>query len=640
MNDKLPSDFDPEEYLRMNPDVKEAGIDPGVHYLDFGLKEDRKYKAKELVIGVGLIVKDEAPYILEWIAHHMILGVDKFIIADNSSKDGTKEILARLSDAGIVKLIHFPGQTGHPPQMPAYSEILRNSDGIDWMAFIDADEFIVTSPGINFKNVISDLSQNIKIGAIAINWSIYGSSNQIHKIPGLVVERFKHKALQTFPINKHYKSILRLSSLNKVLTNPHYFELKPGQNYVHSNGVLMMDSTKYGKGLSEQVIWDPMRLNHYMIKSKSEFNLRAIKGSAVTLGPSIKNDNYFHFHDQNNIFEEFDDGWINEIKRKICYLESIPSVGEKYNLEKNEMSSGWIDSIQKDNDFLRIEGWSYLLSASEHEDISLLVLDEKIEIISILPIKREDVIRKFKGMSPFCGFEITCSLKEMSHYDLDIIKKIRLEIKSGDNFEILNLNNKIKESGLGLTFPKLLKEFYIEQALSSKLVVEYGSGSSTFFCALNGIPIISIESDLNFLNYLKSEIQFFTPNSSKVKLLHANIGNTKGLGYPENDSSIKLFPQYATLPWKLLPIQDIEPDLVLIDGRFRVACMLATMVSIKKPTKVIFDDYVRAGIYSQIIEKFVKPLQIIDRAAYYEINPLQLSALDILQHLDSFFDPS
>ncbi|WP_235212700.1 MULTISPECIES: TylF/MycF/NovP-related O-methyltransferase [Burkholderia] len=40
----LPPDFDAEEYLGLNPDVREAGIDPVEHYLRFGHKENRAYK--------------------------------------------------------------------------------------------------------------------------------------------------------------------------------------------------------------------------------------------------------------------------------------------------------------------------------------------------------------------------------------------------------------------------------------------------------------------------------------------------------------------------------------------------------------------------------------------------------------------
>lgn len=37
----LPSDFDPQQYLAANPDVREAGADPATHYRQFGWKENR-----------------------------------------------------------------------------------------------------------------------------------------------------------------------------------------------------------------------------------------------------------------------------------------------------------------------------------------------------------------------------------------------------------------------------------------------------------------------------------------------------------------------------------------------------------------------------------------------------------------------
>ncbi|MEM8493351.1 MAG: methyltransferase domain-containing protein [Pseudomonadota bacterium] len=43
MVSELPADFDPETYLKLNPDVAEAGVDPAEHYLEYGVKEGRYY---------------------------------------------------------------------------------------------------------------------------------------------------------------------------------------------------------------------------------------------------------------------------------------------------------------------------------------------------------------------------------------------------------------------------------------------------------------------------------------------------------------------------------------------------------------------------------------------------------------------
>ena len=41
---EIPADFDPNAYLELHADVKNAGVDPVQHYLEFGLKEGRAYK--------------------------------------------------------------------------------------------------------------------------------------------------------------------------------------------------------------------------------------------------------------------------------------------------------------------------------------------------------------------------------------------------------------------------------------------------------------------------------------------------------------------------------------------------------------------------------------------------------------------
>ena len=45
---KLPTDFDGEVYLKLNPDIKEAGEDPALHFLKYGIKEGRPWQKNRL----------------------------------------------------------------------------------------------------------------------------------------------------------------------------------------------------------------------------------------------------------------------------------------------------------------------------------------------------------------------------------------------------------------------------------------------------------------------------------------------------------------------------------------------------------------------------------------------------------------
>src|SRR5215469_13849525 len=112
--------------------------------------------AHRFKISIGAILRDEAPYIIEWIAFHKVIGVDHFFLYDNDSRDGTSEILQRLEQAGIVTRIAWSDEHSRAidpqvgPQVTAYKDLLRFKDRTEWIAIIDGDEFIVPlqDPGL------------------------------------------------------------------------------------------------------------------------------------------------------------------------------------------------------------------------------------------------------------------------------------------------------------------------------------------------------------------------------------------------------------------------------------------------------------------------------------------------------------
>ena len=50
LDSRLPDDFDSKVYLQINPDVAARGVNPKKHYLNFGIKEGRKYKLEDAAI--------------------------------------------------------------------------------------------------------------------------------------------------------------------------------------------------------------------------------------------------------------------------------------------------------------------------------------------------------------------------------------------------------------------------------------------------------------------------------------------------------------------------------------------------------------------------------------------------------------
>ena len=80
-----------------------------------------------------------------------------------------------------------------------------------------------------------------------------------------------------------------------------------------------------------------------------------------------------------------------------------------------------------------------------------------------------------------------------------------------------------------------------------------------------------------------------------------------------------------------------HPDLVLIDGRFRPACLATTILRIKRPVTVLFDDYRNRESY-HAVEQFAKPVEMAGRMARFELVPRTPRTDEIAPLLASFFE--
>ncbi len=127
--------------------------------------------------------------------------------------------------------------------------------------------------------------------------------------------------------------------------------------------------------------------------------------------------------------------------------------------------------------------------------------------------------------------------------------------------------------------------------------MEYGSGGSTYNATLrNNIKkIVSVESDKEWYN----NILKITESYNNKKLIYEYIelnAKPNNFGYPENVSS-EIMKSYPNIIEKY---KDIPFDLVLIDGRFRVACALIIFKYINNNCYVIVDDIIGREHYNEI----------------------------------------
>lgn len=98
------------------------------------------------------------------------------------------------------------------------------------------------------------------------------------------------------------------------------------------------------------------------------------------------------------------------------------------------------------------------------------------------------------------------------------------------------------------------------------------------------------------------------------------------------------FLQAPLTPWKLIQKHEQHPDLVVIDGRWRNACFLATLLFVQKKTLVLWDDYLDRPQY-HLFESLIAPVQFVGRSAIYEVAPSSYDAADVMaKYLNVFAD--
>jgi len=150
--------------------------------------------------------------------------------------------------------------------------------------------------------------------------------------------------------------------------------------------------------------------------------------------------------------------------------------------------------------------------------------------------------------------------------------------------------------------------------------VEFGAGESTRLALRhsNILRIDSIESDGKFVqDVLLPETDVKKALAQRLLKFHIiNIGPTKQWGYPRDKSCEHLWPNYALQVFH--KTQHI--DLVLVDGRFRIACALSTLLSTRENCHIMFHDFWWRPEYHMVLE-FADTVSKIDSLAVLKRKP-------------------
>lgn len=286
--------------------------------------------------------RDEGVYLLEWIAHHQAMGVEKIYLYSNNNTDGSDELLAALQDAGVIVWFDNTPEDilNINLQRKAYGHALIALPEIldyRWTLILDLDEFITIHPYWN-KSLPALLRARHIQGAdtVAFQWNIYFSDRQLYWLPEPCGERYNRVGGNPLVKNAFLTNHFSFSDAHHPL---------PRQD--EPNTWLTVDGQiQYGAGAKNDIAWingtsRNGQIAHFAIKSLEEFIWKYARGENDGSGVIIKKhfryntegviSNYLKFYNErsghlDNRFQVL----LPEIHQRIEILKSLPNVGSAY----------------------------------------------------------------------------------------------------------------------------------------------------------------------------------------------------------------------------------------------------------------------------------------------------------------------
>lgn len=270
-------------------------------------------------LGITSIQRNRAPWIKEWIAFHMAVGFNRFYLYAHDCCDDTVNLLSKLSKYYPIILHEVPKETLRP-QIVAYQHAWNiYGHRVDWMAFIDGDEFLFPTRSDNMESALASFASR-PISAIGVHWVCYGSSGHLTEPNGLILENFTRHSTPDFDANQHVKSIVRGGELDITVGTSHLFQTPRGTFDDIGRPITS------GRMIDREPSYQCFRINHYVTQSWQYFkHFKKHSGAADSSSLMVRPDEWFRAHDRN----ECDDGirfrFLLAVRMKLHEIDELLS---------------------------------------------------------------------------------------------------------------------------------------------------------------------------------------------------------------------------------------------------------------------------------------------------------------------------
>lgn len=279
------------------------------------------------------IVRNEGPYLLEWIAWHRLLGVTDFLFHSNDCDDGTDRLLDVLAGHGIVQHEPHHPLPGKSVQWGALRAAWRHDlrKVAEWMLISDIDEFPVIHAGAGrIADLLAKLPDNSD--AVALPWRLFGSAGRIAISGQPVTQEF----IRSAPSEMHFPVA---ATFFKSLFRPAAFRAAGVHRPRHRDGIVPLWVDGSGRPLPPDIATNDKRLSligtddgrrlvdlhHYSLRSAQGFIVKADRGLP---NRSVKRIDLGYWAERNFNTEENRAAlrWGPQLGAEIAALRALPGV--------------------------------------------------------------------------------------------------------------------------------------------------------------------------------------------------------------------------------------------------------------------------------------------------------------------------
>ncbi|QPH55245.1 glycosyltransferase family 2 protein [Pontivivens ytuae] len=295
-------------------------------------------------------LKNEGPFLLEWVAHHLVVGFERIVLYHNDTDDGSAELIAALGEVAPVSGHAHVVPEGVAPQRNAARLFMESGAARrgDWVMWLDLDEYLSLGRGATLPGWLRRTDRQARrryrrdLGGICLHWRLMGSGG-LTEWPGRQIgSHFTACAPRQRPMHETIKTLFVMSD-DVVEMDPHRPILRPdaegGYPLFIGGGGQQVDEVFWtyryaGEGgpVSRVPRVNGMyglgQVNHYSVRTRDVYALRRTRGrGAVTPAAGVRHDDeHFERMDANQAQDGAILAYLDPLEAEIARLMAHPPV--------------------------------------------------------------------------------------------------------------------------------------------------------------------------------------------------------------------------------------------------------------------------------------------------------------------------